>query len=107
MAKKFVYLFSETDETMRDLVGGKGANLGQMTKLGFPVPQGFSISTDACLDYFAKDSKIASGIEKEIFAAIEKLENENRKPIKTFNYVWITDGDEIRKIFGNKKKEKE
>ena len=79
MAKKFVYLFSETDETMRDLVGGKGANLGQMTKLGFPVPQGFSISTDACLDYFAKDSKIASGIEKEIFAAIEKLEKITKK----------------------------
>ena len=46
--KKFVYMFTETDETMRNLVGGKGANLGQMTKLGLPIPQGFTVTTEAC-----------------------------------------------------------
>ena len=48
MAKKFVYLFSEGDASMRNLLGGKGANLAEMTKLGMPVPQGFTITTEAC-----------------------------------------------------------
>ena len=48
MAKKYLYLFSEGDATMREILGGKGANLAEMTKLGLPVPQGFTISTEAC-----------------------------------------------------------
>ena len=51
MSKKFVYLFSEGDASMRELLGGKGANLAEMTKLGMPVPQGFTISTEACTQY--------------------------------------------------------
>ena len=52
MAKKYVYLFSEGDATMRELLGGKGANLAEMTKMGLPVPQGFTVSTEACTQYY-------------------------------------------------------
>ena len=51
MSHKYVYLFSEGDASMRELLGGKGANLAEMTKLGLPVPQGFTISTEACTQY--------------------------------------------------------
>ena len=50
--KKYVYLFSEGDATMRNLLGGKGANLAEMTRLGMPVPQGFTITTEACTKYY-------------------------------------------------------
>ena len=50
--KKYVYLFSEGNETMRELLGGKGANLAEMTKLGMPVPQGFTVTTEACTRYY-------------------------------------------------------
>ena len=50
MSRKYVYLFSESDATMRNLLGGKGANLGEMTKLGLPVPQGFTVTTEACIN---------------------------------------------------------
>ena len=52
MGKKFVYLFSEGNENMKELLGGKGANLAQMTSLGMPVPQGFTITTEACIQYY-------------------------------------------------------
>ena len=52
---KFVYMFSQSDETMRNLCGGKGANLGQMTKLGLPIPQGFTVTTEACALYYHND----------------------------------------------------
>ena len=52
MSKKFVYLFSEGDASMRELLGGKGANLAEMTHLGLPVPQGFTITTEACTQYY-------------------------------------------------------
>ena len=58
MSKKFVYLFAEGDENMRDLLGGKGANLAQMSKLGMPVPYGFTITTEACNQYYA-DGELA------------------------------------------------
>ena len=51
MATKYTYLFSEGDASMRELLGGKGANLAEMTKIGLPVPQGFTISTEACTKY--------------------------------------------------------
>ena len=52
MSKKYVYLFSEGDASMRNILGGKGANLAEMTRMGFPVPQGFTVSTEACTKYY-------------------------------------------------------
>ena len=74
MAKKFVYLFSEGDASMRNLLGGKGANLAEMTKLGLPVPQGFTISTEACTQYYEDGEKINDEIQAEIMEYIEKME---------------------------------
>ncbi len=74
MSKKFVYLFSEGNGSMRELLGGKGANLAEMTKLGLPVPQGFTISTEACTQYYEDGRKINSEIEAEIMSAIAKME---------------------------------
>ena len=74
MSKKFVYMFSETDETMRNLAGGKGANLGQMTKLGLPIPQGFTVSTEACTKFHLDGKKISEDIEKQIFKSMKELE---------------------------------
>ncbi|MDE6690356.1 MAG: hypothetical protein K2K04_00140, partial [Clostridia bacterium] len=58
MAKKYCYLFTEGNATMRNLLGGKGANLAEMTNIGLPVPQGFTISTEACTQYYADGRKI-------------------------------------------------
>lgn len=77
--KKFVYMFSDIDETMKNLVGGKGANLGQMTKLGLPIPQGFTVSTEACIDYYKKGEKISSEIHAEIFERLTELEKNTGK----------------------------
>ncbi|MBE7010800.1 MAG: pyruvate, phosphate dikinase [Ruminococcaceae bacterium] len=74
MSKKYVYLFSEGDASMRNLLGGKGANLAEMTKLGLPVPQGFTISTEACTQYYEDGRKINDGIMEEIMVAITKME---------------------------------
>ena len=75
MSKKYVYLFSEGNANMRELLGGKGANLAEMTNIGMPVPQGFTISTEACTRYYDDGEKIAPEIEAEIFEYLEKLEN--------------------------------
>ena len=74
MAKKFVYLFSEGNATMRELLGGKGANLAEMTNLGLPVPQGFTISTEACTQYYEDGRKINDDIQAEILEYIVKME---------------------------------
>ncbi len=74
MAQKFVYLFKEGDASMKNLLGGKGANLAEMTRLGMPIPQGFTITTEACNDYYAKDKKIDAGIINQIEAAMAELE---------------------------------
>ena len=74
MAKKYVYLFSEGDASMRELLGGKGANLAEMTKLGLPVPQGFTISTEACTQYYEDGKQINPAIQAEILENIEKME---------------------------------
>ena len=71
---KFVYLFSEGDASMRELLGGKGANLAEMTKIGLPVPQGFTISTQACTQYYEDGRQINDSIRAEIMEYIEKLE---------------------------------
>ena len=65
--KKWVYLFEEGDASMRNLLGGKGANLAEMTGLGLPIPQGFTVTTEACTDYYAQGKKISAEIEEQIF----------------------------------------
>ena len=72
--KKFVYLFSEGNASMRELLGGKGANLAEMTKIGLPVPQGFTISTEACTQYYEDGRQINAGIQAEILENIVKME---------------------------------
>ncbi len=72
--KKFVYLFSEGDASMRELLGGKGANLAEMTKIGLPVPQGFTVSTEACTQYYEDGRTINADIQKEIMENIVKME---------------------------------
>ncbi len=74
MSKKYVYLFSEGDASMRNLLGGKGANLAEMTKLGLPVPQGFTISTEACTKYYEDGKKINDEIQGQIMEHITKME---------------------------------
>ncbi len=71
---KYVYAFSEGNASMRNLLGGKGANLAEMTKLGLPIPQGFTVTTEACCDYYKSGKKISSEIEKQIFDAVLELE---------------------------------
>ena len=72
---KYVYMFNEGDKSMRNLLGGKGANLAEMTKLGFPVPSGFTITTEACNSYYENRCTITEDIRKEIFSSLEILEN--------------------------------
>lgn len=74
MDQKYVYLFSEGNGSMKELLGGKGANLAEMTGLGLPVPQGFTVSTEACTRYYDDGKKIAQGIEAEIFESLSKME---------------------------------
>ena len=74
MGHKYVYLFSEGNGKMRELLGGKGANLAEMTKLGLPVPQGFTISTEACTQYYEDGKKINDDIQAEIMEYIAKME---------------------------------
>ncbi len=74
MANKYVYLFSEGNKDMRNLLGGKGANLAEMTSLGLPVPQGFTITTEACTKYYEDGRKINDEIQAEIMEYIVKME---------------------------------
>ncbi len=75
MSKKYCYLFTEGNASMRNLLGGKGANLAEMTNIGLPVPQGFTISTEACTQYYEDGRQINSEIKAEIMEYIEKMEN--------------------------------
>ncbi|MEG2036856.1 MAG: pyruvate, phosphate dikinase, partial [Ruthenibacterium sp.] len=74
MSHKYVYLFSEGKGSMRELLGGKGANLAEMTNLGMPVPQGFTVSTEACTQYYADDRQINDDIKSQIFECMKKME---------------------------------
>ena len=74
MARKWVYLFKEGDAGMRELLGGKGANLAEMTKIGLPVPQGFTITTEACTQYYEDGKRINDEIREQIDAHILKME---------------------------------
>ena len=77
--KKYVYLFSEGNATMRELLGGKGANLAEMTSIGLPVPQGFTISTEACTQYYEDGRQINDEIQAQISEYVEKIEEINGK----------------------------
>ena len=74
MAKKYCYLFTEGNAKMRELLGGKGANLAEMTNIGLPVPQGFTISTEACTQYYEDGRRINDDIQQEIMDYIDKME---------------------------------
>ena len=74
MSHKYVYLFTEGNGKMRELLGGKGANLAEMTNIGLPVPQGFTISTEACTKYYEDGRKINSEIQSQIMEYVDKLE---------------------------------
>ena len=74
MARKWVYLFSEGNANMRELLGGKGANLAEMTSLGLPVPQGFTITTEACTQYYEDGREINDEIQGQINEYIVKME---------------------------------
>ena len=79
MSKKYVYMFSEGNATMRELLGGKGANLAEMTNIGLPVPQGFTITTEACTQYYEDGRKINDEIMAEIMKNVELMEQINGK----------------------------
>ena len=74
MSKKYVYLFSEGNAKMKELLGGKGANLAEMTSLGLPIPQGFTVTTEACTQYYTDGEKISDEIQEQINSALVKLE---------------------------------
>ena len=76
---KWVYLFKEGNADMRNLLGGKGANLAEMTNLGMPIPQGFTVTTEACTDYYTSGKQITEEIQGQIFEALKWLEEENGK----------------------------
>jgi pyruvate,orthophosphate dikinase len=79
MNKKYIYLFSEGNASMKNLLGGKGANLAEMTNLSLPVPQGFTITTEACIKYYEDGKKISDDIVKDIYEHMEILEKINNK----------------------------
>lgn len=79
MAYKYVLLFKEGNGSMKELLGGKGANLAEMTRLGMPVPQGFTVTTEACTRYYDDGKKISEDIEKEIYGALAQIEEINGK----------------------------
>ena len=85
MSKKFVYLFSEGNGKMRELLGGKGANLAEMTNLGMPVPRGFTITTEACTQYYADDRTINAEIQDQVMEYIGKLEDLTGKKFGDMN----------------------
>ncbi|HID0816445.1 pyruvate, phosphate dikinase [Clostridium botulinum] len=77
--KKHVYLFSEGNASMRELLGGKGANLAEMTNLGIPVPTGFTVTTEACIKYYKDGKKLADEVVQQITGAMEEVEKETNK----------------------------
>ena len=70
---KYVYLFKEGNASMRNLLGGKGANLAEMTKIGLPVPQGFTVTTEACTRYYEDGKVIGEDIVEQIYAALAQM----------------------------------
>ncbi len=85
MNKKYVYLFTESDATMRNLLGGKGANLAEMIKLGLPVPEGFTVTTEACTKFYEDGKKLTKEIQAEILEAVSVLEERSGKKFGDVN----------------------
>lgn len=83
--KKWVYGFNEGNAQMKELLGGKGANLAEMTNLGLPIPMGFTITTEACTDYYTSGRKISNEIQRQIFQALRWLEKQNGKNFGDLN----------------------
>ena len=105
MMTKYVYAFKEGNKDMRNLLGGKGANLAEMTNLGLPIPQGFTISTEACTNYYDNGKEISEEIESQIFKALEELEKLQGKkfgdinnPLLVYDEANATNEDSYRKI---------
>ena len=90
MDKKYVYLFREGNANMRELLGGKGANLAEMTNLGLPIPQGFTITTEACIEYYNNNENISEEIKYQIFMSLKELERilENNLEIQQIHYLY-------------------
>ena len=91
MATKWVYMFTEGNADMRNLLGGKGANLAEMTNLGLPVPQGFTITTEACTQYYEDGRQINEEIMAQIMEAITKMEGdhtERNSVIKRIHFLF-------------------
>ena len=82
---KYVYMFSEGNKDMKNLLGGKGANLAEMTSIGLPVPRGFTVTTEACTNYYESGKKISEDIKNEIFDKLSELENITGKKMGNIN----------------------
>ena len=82
---KYVYAFKDGNKDMRNLLGGKGANLAEMTNLGLPIPAGFTITTEACTNYYDNGKEISEEIRKQIFSALEELEKKQDKKFGDMN----------------------
>jgi pyruvate,orthophosphate dikinase len=81
MMEKFVYLFHEGNGNMKEMLGGKGANLAEMTRIGLPVPYGFTISTQACNAYYDAEKRIPSVVESQVLGALSTLEEKMGKKL--------------------------
>ena len=77
--KKYIYRFEEGNKEMKDLLGGKGANLAEMTNIGLPVPPGFTVTTEACNNYYEVGKKIEESLKDEIFQNLKALEEQSGK----------------------------
>ena len=82
---KYVYMFSEGNKDMRNLLGGKGANLAEMTSIGLPVPRGFTVTTEACMEYYNSNEEISREIVDEIYKNLSELENITGKKMGDLN----------------------
>ena len=76
---KYVYMFHEGSQTMKELLGGKGANLAEMTNMGLPVPKGFTVTTQTCNDYYEQAKNLTDEMKSQILSSVEKLEKETGK----------------------------
>ncbi len=81
-ATKRVYLFAEGDKSMRDLLGGKGANLAEMTNIGLPVPPGFTITTDTCNAYYANGKQVPADLMPAVTEAIHAVEKQMERDVR-------------------------
>ena len=88
---KYIYLFSEGNGKMRELLGGKGANLAEMTNLGMPVPRGFTITTEACTQYYKDGKKINDEITAQVMEYVKKLEEITGKVFGSVNSKEISE----------------